>query len=104
MSMESIKFSKEVAETIGLNEAVLVTVLEDLQHNKSTNKFRCSEIVLQTKFWNRVRLEEVLRSLENKGLINCSEDLTYVTFLKFKKESIVKENISFEEKAWKDVW
>ena len=99
MPMESIKFSKEVAETIGLNEAVLVTVLEDLQHNKSTNKFKCSEIVLQTKFWNRVRLEEVLKSLENKGLINCSEDLTYVTFLKFKKESIVKANISFEERS-----
>ena len=63
-----ITFSKEIANTIGLDEAVLLEHLkqEESLHDKVSMKQICSDI----SFWSNERILEVLTQLIKTGLIN----------------------------------
>ena len=63
-----ITFSKEIANTIGLDEAVLLEHLrqEECLHDRVSMKQICSDI----SFWSNERILEVLTQLIKTGLIN----------------------------------
>ena len=63
-----ITFSKEIANTIGLDEAVLLEHLkqEESLHDQVSMKQICSDI----SFWSNERILEVLTQLIKTGLIN----------------------------------
>mgnify|MGYP000608725972 CR=1 FL=1 len=63
-----ITFSKEIANTIGLDEAVLLEHLrqEERLHDRVSMKQICSDI----SFWSNERILEVLTQLIKTGLIN----------------------------------
>ena len=63
-----ITFSKEIANTIGLDEAVLLEHLkqEESLHDQVSMKQICSDI----SFWSNERIFEVLTQLIKTGLIN----------------------------------
>ena len=63
-----ITFSKEIANTIGLDEAVLLEHLkqEESLHDKVSMQQICSDI----SFWSNERILEILTQLIKTGLIN----------------------------------
>ena len=70
-SDNTIALSATLAATIGLEEAVLLTVLNDAARQQSQSYARINNQVLrmQLPFWDDVSIRRVLRSLCDKGLI-----------------------------------
>ena len=64
----NITFSKEIANTIGLEEAVLLEHLkqEESLHSQVSMQQICSDI----SFWSNEKIFEVLTQLIKTGLIN----------------------------------
>ena len=63
-----ITFSKEIANTIGLEEAVLLEHLK--QEEKLQGQVSLQEICSDISFWSDERILEVLTQLTKTGLIN----------------------------------
>ena len=69
---KTIALSATLAATIGLEEAVLLTILNDaasLQSNQWA-RLHCQTLRLQLPFWDDVSIRRVLRSLIDKGLLS----------------------------------
>lgn len=93
MTDPKISFSKEIAFTIGLEEAVLV---EFLKNSKTDiNPITLEQITNELNFWNRERIIELLESLIKIGLVSKAIHKDSISFtynnLKQKTESN-KEN------------
>ena len=73
MSKDNLSISKEAAKTIGLNQAVLLEVLNSLLDETKRNLFSEGEILKETSFWERDYLETILKNLAAKGLIKSVE-------------------------------
>ena len=74
-SSEFIEFSKEVAKTLGLSEAILLQTIKNLifiksQTDKDENTgIRLEKILRETIFWEEEDVRSFLKSLELKGLV-----------------------------------
>ncbi|WP_300425905.1 DnaT-like ssDNA-binding domain-containing protein [uncultured Thalassolituus sp.] len=70
-SDHTISLSATLAATIGLEEAVLLTVLNDAARLQSQPQARLNNDILrqQLPFWDDVTIRRVLRSLTDKGLL-----------------------------------
>ena len=93
MTDPKISFSKEIAFTIGLEEAVLV---EFLKNSKTDiNPITLEQITNELNFWNREKIIELLESLIKIGLVSKAIHKDSISFtynnLKQKTESN-KEN------------
>lgn len=71
-SDKTIALSATLAATIGLEEAILLTVLNDAARLQSQNWARLGNNALrqQLPFWDDVSIRRVLRNLVDKGLLN----------------------------------
>jgi len=69
-----ISFSKEIAKTIGLNESILLAILEDLSEKKATSNFLLNKVQETASLWDSIELRNILLSLEKKGLISINKD------------------------------
>ena len=93
MTDPKISFSKEIAFTIGLEEAIL---LEFLKNSKTDiNPITLEQITNELNFWNREKIIELLESLIKIGLVSKAIHKDSISFtynnLKQKTESN-KEN------------
>ena len=93
MTDPKISFSKEIAFTIGLEEAILV---EFLKNSKTDiNPITLEQITNELNFWNREKIIELLESLIKIGLVSKAIHKDSISFtynnLKQKTESN-KEN------------
>ena len=74
-SSDFIEFSKEVAKTLGLSEAILLQTIKNLifiksQTDKDENTgIRLEKILRETIFWEEEDVRSFLKSLELKGLV-----------------------------------
>lgn len=71
ISDQTITFSATLAATIGLDEAVLLAVLNNAASLQSQNWARLNSNTLrkQLPFWNDAKIQQVMHNLMNKGLI-----------------------------------
>ena len=76
MSDSRISFSKEVASTIGLSEAVLLEVLRE----SGLEGRNLNELQKLLSFWTEKELMEHLKSLLNKGLVLENKTQTLSSF------------------------
>ncbi|WP_420589557.1 DnaT-like ssDNA-binding domain-containing protein [Bacterioplanoides sp.] len=74
---KTIPLSATLAATIGLEEAVLLTVLNDAASLQGQSRARLHNQALrnQLPFWDDVSIRRVLRSLIDKGLIQVQGDI-----------------------------
>ena len=71
ISDQTITFSATLAATIGLDEAVLLAVLNNAASLQSQNWARLNSNTLrkQLPFWNDAKIQQAMQSLISKGLI-----------------------------------
>ncbi|WP_430460311.1 DnaT-like ssDNA-binding domain-containing protein [Thalassolituus sp. LLYu03] len=76
-SDKTIALSATLAATIGLEEAILLTVLNDAARLQSQNWARLGNHALRQHlpFWDDVTIRRVLRSLMDKGLLSLQSPL-----------------------------
>lgn len=70
----TIALSATLAATLGLNEAVLLTVLNDAARLQQTTWAKLSKTSLRQRvpFWNDDQIRDVLQSLINQGMLTLS--------------------------------
>ena len=79
MSKDNLIISTDAAKTIGLNEAVLLQILNNLFNATQKGTFTLEDIQPETPFWKQDKLSETLISLSAKGIIRTSgNDFTLV--------------------------
>jgi len=74
MNKDRFTISKEVAKTIGLDQAVVLEILNNLLSESQTNKFSLEHVEAETSFWDKQHFNLVLESLVAKGLVKYSHD------------------------------
>ena len=74
MNKDRFTISKEVAKTIGLDQAVVLEILNNLLSESQTNKFSLEHVEAETSFWDKPHFNSVLESLVAKGLVKYSHD------------------------------
>ena len=85
MSKDNLIISTDAAKTIGLNEAVLLQILNNLCNATQKGTFTLEDIQPETPFWKQDKLSETLISLSAKGIIRTSgNDFTLVKQKKIK--------------------
>ena len=77
MSKDNLSISKEAAKTIGLNQAVLLEVLNSLLDETKRNLFSEGEILKETSFWERDYLETILKNFVITSIPFLSEKILY---------------------------
>ena len=95
MSDSRLSFSKDIASTLGLPEAVLLEVLKQF-HRKGKN---LEELQNLLPFWNKKELLDHLASLLSKGLIIKSDEEAESIFSIKKNNSDIRKKSSIES-AW----
>jgi len=96
MSDYKISFSKEIANTIGLEEAI---ILEYIKKNEtSAVGISITEITSDIKFWSHQTIEEVLGNLIKTGLII---EATIENELYFSSKKPNQNKNSLPESKWK---
>ena len=79
MSKDNLIISTDAAKTIGLNEAVLLQILNNLFNATQKGTFTLEDIQPETPFWKQDKLSETLIRLSAKGIIRTSgNDFTLV--------------------------
>lgn len=96
MSDSRISFSKDVASTIGLSEAVLLEVLKE-SGLKGRN---LNELQNLLSFWTEKELTEYLKSLLSKGLVVENKTSTLSSF-SVKEIQTVDRRESSMENSWR---
>ena len=86
MKLDSITISKEVVKTLGLNEAILLETIKNILTVSNTKEINTQQILHETTFWNLEELEEYLRSLISKGLLQKKEEKIFLCEVQLKKE------------------
>ena len=95
MTDPKISFSKEIAFTIGLEEAVLV---EFLKNSKTDiNPITLEQITNELNFWNRERIIELLESLIKIGLVSKAIHKNSISFTYNNLKQKTKSN---KENKW----
>jgi len=69
MSKDNLIISKDAAKTIGLNEAVLLEILNFNYKATKRDSFTLEEIQIETPFWEENELLKTLANLSAKGII-----------------------------------
>ena len=69
MSKDNLVISKDAAKTIGLNEAVLLEILNILYKTLKKSSFTAEDLQTETPFWSQDKLSKTLTSLSAKGII-----------------------------------
>ena len=95
MSDSRLSFSKDIATTLGLSEAVLLEVLKKFQIEGKN----LEELHSLLPFWNKKELLDHLDSLLSKGLIVKSDETAKSIFSIKKNHSNSREKSSMES-AW----
>ncbi len=96
MSDSNISFSKEIANTIGLEEAIILEYIKKTEN--STDGISITQITSDIKFWSYQTIEEVLSSLIKTGLIIES---TIENELYFSSKKPNQNKNSIPENKWK---
>ena len=92
MSKDNLVISKDAAKTIGLNEAVLLEILNTLYKTLKKSSFTAEDLQTETPFWSQDKLSKTLTSLSAKGIIRIAgNEFTLVK----KQES--EERLSYSE-------
>ena len=92
MSKDNLVISKDAAKTIGLNEAVLLEILNILYKTLKKSSFTAEDLQTETPFWSQDKLSKTLTSLSAKGIIRIAgNEFTLVK----KQES--EERLSYSE-------
>ena len=107
----SIKISKEIAKTLGLNQAVLLEIIRSIILVRKINEVSLKDILSETPFWNQKKVQKNVESLMSKGILKelnnkntfklgsynkKNQELVPRTYTKFKGHE--KTNI---EQRWK---
>ena len=92
MSDSRLSFSKDIATTLGLSEAVLLEVLKKFQIEGKN----LEELHSLLPFWNKKELLDHLDSLLSKGLIVKSDETAKSIFSIKKNHSNSREKSSME--------
>ena len=74
MSKDNLVISKDASKTIGLNEAVLLEILNIRYKTYKKDSFTIQDLLPETPFWKENKLSETLTSLSAKGIIKLSGD------------------------------
>ena len=77
MSKDNLVISKDAAKTIGLNEAVLLEILNILYKTLKKSSFTSEDLQTETPFWSQDKLSKTLTSLSTATYPSLTE-LTYV--------------------------
>jgi hypothetical protein len=72
---EKIIISKDIAESIGLEESVLLAVIEEHCRTVNNDNFNVGSISQDIPFWDEDKFLKVLSSLSSKGLVSQSVDI-----------------------------
>ena len=96
MSDSNISFSKEIANTIGLEEAIILEYIKKTEN--STDGISITQITSDIKFWSYQTIEEVLSSLIKTGLI-IESTVENELYFSSKKPNLNKNSIP--ENKWK---
>ena len=94
MTDSKISFSIEIANTIGLEEAIL---LEYLKENESLDKISLKQINTHLGFWNENRTSDLLNKLIKRGLV-MESNLRGTIYFSSKKPNQVSKPII--ENTW----
>ena len=54
----SIKISKEIAKTLGLNQAVLLEIIQSIILVRKINEVSLKDILSETPFWNQKKVQK----------------------------------------------
>ena len=65
----SIKISKEIAKTLGLNQAVLLEIIQSIILVRKINEVSLKDILSETPFWNQKKVQKNIESLMSKGIL-----------------------------------
>ena len=65
----SIKISKEIAKTLGLNQAVLLEIIKSIIVLRRVNEVSLKDILSEMPFWNQKKILKNLKSLVSKGIL-----------------------------------
>ena len=84
------KFKREIAETLGLNNAVLLEYIT----NSNLQKFKIESLLKELNFWDENELMSLLIDLNVRGLIELDTEKACFTFKRptKNKTSNSKEN------------
>ncbi|HJL96158.1 MAG TPA: DnaT-like ssDNA-binding domain-containing protein [SAR86 cluster bacterium] len=94
-------FSKDIANSIGLPEAILLeTFREDYLIHNNTEGFTTNNLLTIFSFWSDQDLTEYLQSLTSKGLISAKK-IDTETYYSFKETGKEKRKNTHIENAWK---
>ena len=96
MSDSNISFSKEIANTIGLEEAIILEYIKKAEN--SNDGISITQITSDIKFWSHQTIEEVLSSLIKTGLII---EFTIENELHFSSKKPNQNKNSIPENKWK---
>ena len=96
MSDSTISFSKDVASTIGLSEAVLLGILKE-SGRQGLNLEELQEVLT---FWNEKELYEYLSNLLSKGLITEIKENSNSSIFVVKEIQVHSRKRSYMENSW----
>lgn len=65
----SIKISKEIAKTLGLNQAVLLEIIQSIILLRKINEVSLKDILSETPFWEQRKVQKNIESLVSKGIL-----------------------------------
>ena len=78
MNKDNLVISTDAAKTIGLNEAVLLEILNIRYKTYKKDSFTIQDLLPETPFWKENKLSETLTSLSAKGIIKLSGNSFYL--------------------------